>query len=354
MKSRTGLIIGLLALCTLPSAPSATATMAESLLSPSAGEERTVLAEVFGATWCQNCSLASTALDSLSREFGPDSLIVLEYHWADGLAIPEGEDRARWYVPGPFSIPNTWFDGLVNVVGASSGVYDTYRGHVIDRLNVRSPLSIELGVMPYQATATIKALQPLSATDLKAHIVIYENDVDDRFDYVVREILPAENLSLSSKGDSAVVNREFDIDPSCDPDHLGVVVFVQSESTKSILQAAREVLAFCPSDNEDTLQDDDDTGNIDGYQLSQNYPNPFNPTTSIEFVLPKSGEVRVDVFNILGQRVRALVYRDFTTGRHLTTWDGRDDSSEEVASGVYFYRLKSPDFVETRRMLLMR
>jgi hypothetical protein len=326
----------------------------EKISDPSPAQPRTVLAEVFGATWCYNCSLASVAIDSLAREFGPESLIVLEYHWADGLAIPEGEDRARWYVPGPFSIPNTWFDGLVNVVGATSGVYDTYRGHVIDRLNVPSPLSIELGVMPYQATASIRVVEPLSATDLTAHFVIYENDVDDRFDYVVREILPAEDLSLSSEGDSAVVEREFDIDPSCDPDHLGVVVFVQSESTKSILQAAREVLAFCPSDNEDTLQDDNDARNINSYQLSQNYPNPFNPTTSIEFALPKSGEVRIDVFNTLGQRVRTLVDHHFTAGRHLAEWDGRDKSGDEVASGIYFYRLKSQGFVETKRMLLMR
>jgi hypothetical protein len=106
-------------------------------------EPRTVLTELFGATWCFSCSLASEAVDSLVQEFGPDSLIILEYHWFDGLAIPEGEDRARWYVPGPFNIPNMWFDGTINVVGANSGTYDTYRNHILDRLEEPSPLKLD-------------------------------------------------------------------------------------------------------------------------------------------------------------------------------------------------------------------
>jgi len=333
--------------------PAATGISLESLLSPSAGEQRTVLAELFGATWCYNCSLASAAIDSLAQEFGPDSLVVLEYHFRDGLAIPEGEDRARWYVPGNFYIPNMWFDGTINQVGATSAIYDIYRGRILERLEQQSPLKIDLEVAPYQARAVIRAVQPLIQAALKTHFVLFENDVDG-YDCMVREILPSEDLNLSSVGDSVAVTREFDLDPSCDPEHLGIVVFVQSDSTKAILQAARHFLAFCPSDNEDTLQDEDNAGNIDDYRLSQNYPNPFNPSTTIEFALPRSGEVRIDIFNILGRRMRTLVDRVMAPGRHLTTWDGRDDSGEEVASGVYFYRLESQDFVETKRMFLMR
>jgi hypothetical protein len=90
------------------------------------------------------------------------------------------------------------------------------------------------------------------------------------------------------------------------------------------------------------------------YTLSQNYPNPFNPTTTIEFALPRSGFVSIEVYDIMGRKVIDLVSEDLQAGVKRVDWDGRDRAGAEVASGVYFYRIQVNDFSETRKMLLLK
>lgn len=90
------------------------------------------------------------------------------------------------------------------------------------------------------------------------------------------------------------------------------------------------------------------------FTLGLNYPNPFNPSTTIQFALPEACEVRLDVFNILGQLVRRLVDTDMTAGFHSVVWDGRADDGRAVASGVYFYRLSAGEMSLSRKMLLLK
>jgi hypothetical protein len=90
------------------------------------------------------------------------------------------------------------------------------------------------------------------------------------------------------------------------------------------------------------------------FSLSDNYPNPFNPKTKIGYFIPKASQVKLEVFNILGQRVRTLVDEVQTAGKKEVTWDGKDESANEVASGVYFYKLQAGDFTQTKKMVLIR
>jgi hypothetical protein len=90
------------------------------------------------------------------------------------------------------------------------------------------------------------------------------------------------------------------------------------------------------------------------YSLAQNYPNPFNAGTEITFTLPQKSEVTLAVYNVLGQKVRTLVARLFSTGEHSVAWDGRDDRGAEAASGVYFYRLDCSLGAITRKMLFLK
>jgi len=90
------------------------------------------------------------------------------------------------------------------------------------------------------------------------------------------------------------------------------------------------------------------------YTLYQNYPNPFNPQTTIKFYLPSGGQVELSVYNMLGQKIRTLVNESYASGEHEVVWDGASDDGYQVASGVYFYRLKSAGFVDTRKMNLMK
>lgn len=90
------------------------------------------------------------------------------------------------------------------------------------------------------------------------------------------------------------------------------------------------------------------------YALEQNYPNPFNPTTTIRYQLSKRGDVVLEVYNLLGQKVRTLVQREQLTGAHTVQWRGDDDRGLSVASGVYIYRLRAGDFTASRKLLLLR
>jgi hypothetical protein len=90
------------------------------------------------------------------------------------------------------------------------------------------------------------------------------------------------------------------------------------------------------------------------FGLEQNYPNPFNPETSIKFSLSEDSRVTLKVFNLLGQVVNTLVDENMPAGEHAILWNGKNDRNEDVASGVYFYRIKAGDYESVRRMTLLR
>ncbi|MFZ5980715.1 MAG: T9SS type A sorting domain-containing protein, partial [Candidatus Zixiibacteriota bacterium] len=90
------------------------------------------------------------------------------------------------------------------------------------------------------------------------------------------------------------------------------------------------------------------------YELTQNYPNPFNPSTQIEFSLPEAGYVQLEVFNILGRKVRQLVNQRLSAGVHRVTFDGRSESNQPLASGIYLYRLTTDNFTESKKMILLK
>ncbi len=85
------------------------------------------------------------------------------------------------------------------------------------------------------------------------------------------------------------------------------------------------------------------------YELSQNYPNPFNPITTIKFSIKKEGNVKLEIFNVLGQRVAVLLNKKMKAGKYKVKFDARN-----YASGVYFYRIKSGKFQAVRKMMLLK
>ena len=88
--------------------------------------------------------------------------------------------------------------------------------------------------------------------------------------------------------------------------------------------------------------------------LEQNYPNPFNAVTSIAFTVPRSGQVELTVYDLLGQKVRTLVREEMAAGPYVVRWDGRDNSGRTAASGVYICRLTAGSEARTRRLLLIK
>jgi len=88
--------------------------------------------------------------------------------------------------------------------------------------------------------------------------------------------------------------------------------------------------------------------------LNGNYPNPFNPTTMIKFGLHEDAKVTLTVYNIKGEKVRRLVNGELEAAYHEILWNGKDDSGKITASGVYFYKMKAGNVVETKKMILMK
>ncbi len=120
------------------------------------------------------------------------------------------------------------------------------------------------------------------------------------------------------------------------------------------------IITTKPVSETDTFEINSDLAGIGGkdlpltFELGQNYPNPFNMSTRIRFSLPVGTDVRLIVYNILGQKVVTLADRRFTRGRYVIRWDGRNEQNMPLSSGVYIYRLTAGNFVQSRKMVLVK
>ena len=95
--------------------------------------------------------------------------------------------------------------------------------------------------------------------------------------------------------------------------------------------------------------------------LTQNYPNPFNNTTNIRYFIPSKSDVSINIYNILGEKVRSFKRRHNSAGEYSVRWDGKSEQGKAVSSGIYFYRMAihsdrmtAGSFTQIKRMLLLR
>jgi hypothetical protein len=92
----------------------------------------------------------------------------------------------------------------------------------------------------------------------------------------------------------------------------------------------------------------------DVFALHQNYPNPFNPITTIQYDIPEESRVRIDIYNMLGQKVAKLVDTFHQPGFHTVNWDGTNMLGSALSSGMYFYRIQAKDFTAVKKLLLVK
>ena len=91
-----------------------------------------------------------------------------------------------------------------------------------------------------------------------------------------------------------------------------------------------------------------------GYDLARATPNPFHSKTSIKFSVPSRTHVSIEVYNILGQKVRTLVNEDLDANSYVRDWDGRSDNGQQVSSGIYFYKMVADNFSKTQKTVLLK
>jgi hypothetical protein len=92
----------------------------------------------------------------------------------------------------------------------------------------------------------------------------------------------------------------------------------------------------------------------EAFALANNYPNPFNPETTIKYALPDPVDVRLEIYNMLGQQVRTLVAEPQNAGRYTVKWDATNESGHSLSTGIYFYRLVAGEFHKVEKMLLLK
>jgi flagellar hook assembly protein FlgD len=90
------------------------------------------------------------------------------------------------------------------------------------------------------------------------------------------------------------------------------------------------------------------------YSLNQNYPNPFNPVTTIDYILPENGLVNITIFDMMGMEVNTLMSSPQTAGYKSIQWNATNNQGDAVSAGIYLYRIKMEDFIQTKKMVLLK
>jgi flagellar hook assembly protein FlgD len=124
-----------------------------------------------------------------------------------------------------------------------------------------------------------------------------------------------------------------------------ILIYNQALSEQEIVELANVPVGVASHKNSNNIPET--------FNLSQNYPNPFNPTTTINYSVP-TGKVKLEIYNMLGQKVRTLLDKEVTTGSYDVVWDGTDYSGKQVTSGLYLYKLTSDAGVKIKKMLFQK
>jgi len=91
-----------------------------------------------------------------------------------------------------------------------------------------------------------------------------------------------------------------------------------------------------------------------GYILYQNYPNPFNPATTIAYNIPANATVNITIYDMIGRRIKTLIKNEQATGYRTVVWDGCNDAGLPVSPGLYLYTIKAGNYVQTKKMVLLK
>ncbi len=117
---------------------------------------------------------------------------------------------------------------------------------------------------------------------------------------------------------------------------------------------ARELINFITGNTPTDVDNSNQSIIPERFELSQNFPNPFNASTEIKYSLPSKSDMTLSIYNILGQRINLLIDEEKPAGNYSINWDGNDLNGRPTASGIYLYQIKAGDFIETKKMLLLK
>jgi hypothetical protein len=273
--------------------------------------------------------------------------------------------RIRYY--GLTSVPTTFADGCSTTVGSGGVQADsaTFARWYNSRRAVPSPLQMTLSgtynpsSRQGQAKVTITATDSVVPASLRIRYLLLENlpyswgsdTTVIGIDHVQRAMLPDWNgvpLTISN-GQTVPDSQSFTMQNVLNPDSTEIAVFVQSDSTKEILQGVwADVAGFTG------VQGNPAEELPASLSLSAPSPSPLHGAGRITFALPRETDVTLKVYNLLGQEIRTLAAGHKPAGRQTVSWDARDKGGNPVPGGVYFFRLEAQGRSLTSRAVVLR
>jgi hypothetical protein len=315
---------------------------------------------LFTNAGCAPCVQANQALDAYVPTMGNDIAVVRVHVWWPGSDIMYNANTAQsQYMAGYYGVsgvPDFFLDGMreTNAGGAFPGLFEA-------AMQAKSPTRVDLAFDPdtQQTIVTVRNLEPMREDmgDLKMRVVITEDNVyyaggngETHHQQAMRYFFP-DQFGLDVP--TTLGNHQFVVDTPLNAgwsySNLRATVYLQNMDTDKVFQSATD---FLRNIDEPASPVNDELARA--YKLSANYPNPFNPSTTISFNLPRTEKAELVIYSVDGARVATLLSEQLTEGDHSVVWTGQNEAGQQVASGTYFYQLRTPSFSETRMMTLIK
>ena len=243
-----------------------------------------------------------------------DSTDAVGYVW-------DGDENASGYLFVPSGEALTWNSGRAGTIGGLAG--ETW-------YSLNGAGASGLGGSPATGTPTA------GTYELQMSVHRIGNGVNE-----IRVKL--------MKTDGSYEYQASAIDDGAAPNTFNSIVFAVNNSTTTELTIEELNVNMGAPIEVVTSVEEVESGLPKTFALDQNFPNPFNPTTNIKFALPEAADVRLDVFNVLGQKVMTLVSGKMQAGFHQVSFDARN-----LASGMYLYRIEAGNYISTKTMMLVK
>lgn len=193
----------------------------------------------------------------------------------------------------------------------------------------------------------VKMLAPVLADGVSGFKINYQDNGTGKMKVLIYSMRPWNDATLIQSGLSKIISLPFVSKMAIQADDSRQVritqAFISTGSAKNVVVKGLSTESALPNT----------------FELYQNRPNPFNPTTTIDFYLNgsndgQSSRVTLEIFNIVGQKVKTLLNQSLPSGQYSVVWDGSDDSGQKTASGVYLYRLRVGSDSQTKKMVLLK
>ncbi len=322
-----------------------------------AQEDRKVLVEIFTNSHCPLCPAAHNVIDNYLSGPNGNKISYIFFH----MNYPYNDDPLYWqsqegsdardnYYNPVAATPQGWFDGISQ--GSSSGWTNTLNNLVATTSPIKINLSGSRTPTQFNINAQLTRTGNVPDNDLVIHFVVVEDIFFDgrnsvsNHKHVMRKMLPTPDGQSFTINLNETINfpQTIDLDPIWDADSLSVVVFIQSSGSKTAYQSATissSELNVTDVENESWVPFE--------FILEQNYPNPFNPSTIISWQSPVGNHQTLKVYDVLGNEVATIINEFKPAGSYEVEF-----SAAGLTSGIYFYKLQAENYVETKKMLLLK